>query len=699
MRHLRSLPFILALLLHSTSIAGTQSAQQDESMEQPLAPTTCITSLFTKTGTSFWYNITLVLTNKCGANVDFQNVKVTFETADSLNVPFWGSFGPLSYPDSNLQITSQLLASGRYLASFSLHFPEFSWSNSILKNNQSITIYYGASSASYVASSTQIYLGGTQVPQTGTINLANTTPRPTNVVQNYAPVSIVLNSQVIQNVQVPWSGQIAIPNLVAGTYSIQTQDVLDSQGNTFHGTATPSSVSVVANQSANSTITYAQVIKVGKVNIAAPSLPSELSAYLGSPIISMTRQDTGASVTQSIPWNTTTTINGLDENISYAFSGPAIFFNGYRCTASFNPNTAISNALTPPTTQLSYTCAKAAAGRIIAYVPGWKTPPSASSLANAGYTHVLAAFGVFSTTQPGNIVSAFDTVTKAYIDSLHQVGIKVLLSLGGALTSINGTSVDFHQVLSLASSPATFQSTFVNSVNSMMSQYGFDGIDIDIEHGLQGSGTFTNPTGDIAVLAGILNTLHQNNPSMLISLAPQVANISATSGFDGVWGNYASLIMQTYNALSWVGIQIYNTGCAYGIDHVCYADDANSPNLSVAMATALLENWPQKDSTGRATGFQPYISYLTPSQIVLGYPAPNSSGASDGSPVKPTAVIKRAIQCLKTGQTGANACDTYAPPRNYLNLGGVFEWEATYDQDNNFKFATDLKSCVIGGSC
>jgi len=80
MRHLRSLPFILALLLHSTSIAGTQSAQQDESMEQPLAPTTCITSLFTKTGTSFWYNITLVLTNKCGANVDFQNVKVTFET-------------------------------------------------------------------------------------------------------------------------------------------------------------------------------------------------------------------------------------------------------------------------------------------------------------------------------------------------------------------------------------------------------------------------------------------------------------------------------------------------------------------------------------------------------------------------------------------------------------------------------------------
>ena len=76
--------------------------------------------------------------------------------------------------------------------------------------------------------------------------------------------------------------------------------------------------------------------------------------------------------------------------------------------------------------------------------------------------------------------------------------------------------------------------------------------------------------------------------------------------------------MQTHNSLAWVGIQLYNTGCAYGIDQVCYASLPNSPDFTVAMTTDLLANWPAILSSGRASGFQPYISYLTPSQIVVG---------------------------------------------------------------------------------
>jgi chitinase len=364
-------------------------------------------------------------------------------------------------------------------------------------------------------------------------------------------------------------------------------------------------------------------------------------------------------------------------------------------TALFNPQplTVTANA----TETIKYQ--QQSAGRIIAYLPGWKTPPSATSIATAGYTHILVAFGVFSTTQPGKIISAFDTVTPEYIASLHQLGIKVILSLGGASTSIANTSTDFHQVLSLASSPAAFQQTFIQSIEDLVSQYGFDGFDIDIEHGLNGGGTFASPAGDIAVLANIINTFHQKHPEMLITLAPQVANVSPTSGFSETWGNYAALVMQTHDALTWVGVQVYNTGCAYGIDLVCYADDANSPNLSVAMAAGLLENWPSKTSSGQSTGFQPYISYLNPNQVVLGYPAPNRSGVSDGLPAKSTAVIKRAIQCLRNGTIGATGCDSYLPPRVYPNIGGVFEWEITYDQDNNFAFATNLKSCVLNSSC
>ena len=295
-------------------------------------------------------------------------------------------------------------------------------------------------------------------------------------------------------------------------------------------------------------------------------------------------------------------------------------------------------------------------GRIIAYLPGWKTPPAVADLVKAGYTHVIVAFGVFSTTTPGEIISAFDTVTASYVKSLQSAGINVLLSIGGASSSIPDTSTDFHQVLSEATSVNAFTQTFVHSIERLVSEYGFDGFDFDIESGLNGGGTFTNPTGDIAALANIINTLHTKQPLLLLTLAPQIANISATSGFNATWGNYAALIMQTHQSLAWVGIQLYNSGCAYGIDLVCYdPNNANSPDASVAMAVDLLADWPSQDKQGRKTGFQAYTSYLKPSQVVLGYPAANAAGNSDGLPTAVVNTVKRAIQCLRTAAQGATS--------------------------------------------
>jgi chitinase len=145
---------------------------------------------------------------------------------------------------------------------------------------------------------------------------------------------------------------------------------------------------------------------------------------------------------------------------------------------------------------------------------------------------------------------------------------------------------------------------------------------------------------------------------------------------------------------------LYNTGCSYGLDKVCYSQTkTESPDYSVALADDLLANWPTTLPNGQASGFQPYISYLKPSQVVLGYPAPNASGDSDGQAVIPTSTIIRALNCLATASTSASSCDTYIPSKPYGNIGGVFEWEITYDQSNNYKFATDLKSCVIESNC
>ena len=344
------------------------------------------------------------------------------------------------------------------------------------------------------------------------------------------------------------------------------------------------------------------------------------------------------------------------------------------------------------------------AGKIIAYLPGWSTPPAADDLAAAGYTHVIVAFGVFSTVTPGQIISAFDSVSPAYIQSLQTAGIKVLLSLGGASTNIVNTTVDFHSVLAKVSDPQCFTEEFVSSVEDMLTQYGFDGVDIDIEHGLIGAGSFINPTGDIAVLANILQTLHNKHPDIILSLAPQMSNISATQGFGDTWGNYASLVMQTAPILSWVGIQLYNSGCCLGINNICYGFDPRHPekyvDTYVAMATNLLEDWPAKDSADRATGFQPYVSYLKSSQIVLGFPAIDKNGVTDNAvPVADMSAVKRSMNCLRTATVSSAGCNEYTAPRAYPDIGGVFEWQVTYDQSNNYYFAKSLKNCVMSGNC
>lgn len=529
---------------------------------------------------------------------------------------------------------------------------------------------------------------------TGNINI-NLAALPAQI-SGYSGNPIVtltrLDNQSAMNAQVNWSSINVISQLVNGISYTFTTPVITYNGYkctpAFSPTTATAAVSAPTVQLAYSCVQVAQ----DSIPVSVTGAPPELSSIN----VSFTPSGNGSSVNETIPLN-----NGagsanvsLIDGVVYTVSATSV--NGY--TISYSPQPLTVSASAAET--ITYTQSINAGGRIIGYLPGWNTPPTATALANAGYTHVLVAFGVFSTTNPGQITSAFDTVSASYIQSLHDAGIKVLLSLGGASSSIANTTVNFHQVLAAASSPAAFEQSFISSLENLIAQYHFDGFDFDIESGLNAGGTFTNPTGDIAVLANIINTMHANHPNLLLTLAPQTANVAATSGFDATWGNYASLVMQTHQSLAWVGIQMYNAGCTYGIDLICYdPNNTNSPNASVAMATDLLENWPATTSSGQQTGFQPYISYLTPSQVVLGYPAPNASGQSDGSPAAVISTIKRAIQCLRTGVASPSSCDTYIPPRTYPGFGGVFDWEIIHDENNNYNFATSLVNCVIQGNC
>ncbi|MDF1677539.1 MAG: glycosyl hydrolase family 18 protein [Legionellaceae bacterium] len=368
---------------------------------------------------------------------------------------------------------------------------------------------------------------------------------------------------------------------------------------------------------------------------------------------------------------------------------------------------------TTPISVQTYETETVQPGRIIGYVPGWLEEPAAKDVALAKYTHVLIAFGLFSTTSPGVInvdaVSAFDLAD--YVAALQAEGIKVLLSIGGASTGIPDTTVSFDQAVSLAATPKDFINNFIASMENLVSTYGFDGFDFDIEQGLNEANSFTNPAEgcndttynprcNIRDLAEIINgyyTSHSDN--RLLTLAPQLANVAATPSFSPIWGNYASLVMETYSSLEWVGFQIYNSGCVFGIDRNCYPLEGtsltSSPDSAAAVAVDLLENWPEKTETGVVTGFQPYKSYLKDSQVVLGYAVLNGAGNSDGSPPAVVPVVNDAIECLRTGRQ----CDSYVPPNTYPSIGGVFGWTINADASNNYAFSTGVYPCVVQGDC
>jgi chitinase len=377
--------------------------------------------------------------------------------------------------------------------------------------------------------------------------------------------------------------------------------------------------------------------------------------------------------------------------------------DGYKSPQGCQNVTCAAGVFTPTGTPWSIQ-GSTQPGRVIGYLYGWETPPPANDIAAAGYTHVLIAFGLFSTTSPGSIdlnaISGFNLAT--YVQDLQNNGLKVLLSIGGASTSIPNTTVDFDSAISSAASPAAFETTFVNDMLSLVTTYGFDGFDFDIEAGLYGANSFSNAsTGcsnstysqacDIFYLATIINNFHAQSAASMITLAPQLANVTANAQFDNTWDNYSALIMQTRPALTWVGFQNYNSGCMNGINSVCYPTTGtltSTTDPAVAFATDLLEDWPTPT-------FNPFISYLSPSQVVIGYVVENSLGQSDGSPAAIPAVTNQVISCLLRHQN----CATYTPPSVYPGIGGVFAWTINYDADNNYAFATSVSTCVKTGVC
>jgi chitinase len=227
-----------------------------------------------------------------------------------------------------------------------------------------------------------------------------------------------------------------------------------------------------------------------------------------------------------------------------------------------------------------------------------------------------------------------DAQFTADVATLHSRGQKVIISVGGQ----NGT-------ISVGSSAAA--SAFANSIESLMSTYGFDGVDIDLENGV-------NPT----YMGQALHAIASAKPGAIITLAPQTIDVQST-GMD-----YLALALNIKDVLTIMNTQYYNSGTMNGCDGGVYAEA--SENFLTALACIQLQGG------------------LSPSQVGLGLPA-TSSAAGDGGYVAPS-TVNNALDCLDKGTN----CGSFKPSQTYPGIRGAMDWSINWDATSGYAFANTV---------
>ncbi|MEV8123068.1 glycoside hydrolase family 18 protein [Streptomyces sp. NPDC085944] len=249
----------------------------------------------------------------------------------------------------------------------------------------------------------------------------------------------------------------------------------------------------------------------------------------------------------------------------------------------------------------------------------------------SAYDIIAVAFAD-ATTTPGAVDFHLDSAGlggysvdqfKADVRAKQAAGKKVIISVGGEKGTVSVNS-------------AASATNFANSVYSVMQEYGFDGVDIDLENGL-------NPTYMTQALRALSA---KAGPDMILTMAPQTIDMQSTRG------GYFQTALNVKDILTVVNMQYYNSGTMLGCDGKVYAQ--GTVDFLTALACIQLEGG------------------LAPSQVGLGLPA--STRAAGGGYVSPS-VVNAALDCL----TKATDCGSFKPSKTYPDLRGAMTWSTNWD--------------------
>lgn len=269
---------------------------------------------------------------------------------------------------------------------------------------------------------------------------------------------------------------------------------------------------------------------------------------------------------------------------------------------------------------------------------------------------------------------------KSDVAYLQSQGKKVLLSMGGA----NGT---------IELTDATKRQQFEESLKSIISTYGFNGLDIDLEGSSlslnAGDTDFRNPTTPkiVNLINGVKAVKAHFGADFILTAAPETAYVQGGYlSYGGPWGAYLPVLHALRNDLTLLHVQHYNSGSMVGLDGRSYSQ--GTADFHVAMAEMLLQGFHVGGSGG------PFFSPLRPDQIAIGVPA--SQHAAGGGYTAP-AELQKALNYLIKGVSYGGSY-SLRQPAGYAGIKGIMTWSINWDAYTNNQFSNAHRPFLNGFS-
>jgi chitinase len=283
------------------------------------------------------------------------------------------------------------------------------------------------------------------------------------------------------------------------------------------------------------------------------------------------------------------------------------------------------------------------------------------------YNVITVAFAIPTSNTDMTMLFAPDRGTvqqfKTRIQNVQATGKKVILSVGGATASIDLTTT-------------ANRDAFVTSIGNILTTYGFDGLDIDIEHGasiLVNGGTIAAPQSAAqinlidAIRTIMANYRATNNRKLILTFAPETAYIQGgMSGYGSIWGGYLPIVDALRDSLDLIHVQLYNSGTMYGIDNQIYTQ--GTADFIVSQTEAVIKGFTARAPGGAFAG-------IPASKVAVGLPA--STNAAGGG-YTDSVTITAAIKYLK-GEGPRPGQYTLAQVGGYPTLRGMMTWSINWD--------------------